>query len=425
MKNSLIFCIALLVYRLDVISSLRPFNLTYPLNNNKNPPVITIPLIPHAVVVRERRLQAGDTIVERPSYRSKYHHPSMRESASLVEAVPMVGLLPGSYGTPYVDVWCGTPPQRQTLIVDTGRRVTAFPCHAYDGGVDHHHHVDGLTLDETSSTSFQKLCCAECELGNCAAGGSCILEMRYSEDSSWSAFEASDLCYLGGGLYDRPTSKKDNGNPDDDDSDPFHAAPNFTFSMKFGCQTHITGLFSTQLADGILGMNGANSAFWYQMYEAGVIPAQSFSLCFSRLDDEADSKRKETGAMTLGGTDERWHNTPLVYTPMEESLGFYVVHVRKMYLRAGGTGGMKIVQLDLEEGVLNAGRVIVDSGTTVRFCCIFPPLYWLSLSRFQKLLVDSTIPRSMVSFFYYDSTTYRIPTSPKESAKSLATCMND
>lgn len=51
--------------------------------------------------------------------------------------------------------------------------------------------------------------------------------------------------------------------------------------------------------------------------------------------------------------------------------GFYEVHVRKMYLREGGTSisaeieeGVKIVQIDVKEDTLNRGAVIVDSGTT-------------------------------------------------------------
>jgi hypothetical protein len=93
----------------------------------------------------------------------------------------------------------------------------------------------------------------------------------------------------------------------------------------------------------------------------------------SRKDD-ADRNGTESGAMSLGGTDTRLHDTPLVYTPFESSNGFYVVHIRKIYLRAGGGGlsalskdaSIRVLQVDVDENTLNMGHVIVDSGTTVR-----------------------------------------------------------
>merc|ERR1719199_22587 len=38
------------------------------------------------------------------------------------------GELYQGYGTHYMDLWVGTPPQRQTVIIDTGSSITAFPC---------------------------------------------------------------------------------------------------------------------------------------------------------------------------------------------------------------------------------------------------------------------------------------------------------
>jgi len=120
-----------------------------------------------------------------------------------------------------------------------------------------------------------------------------------------------------------------------------------------------------------MGMDVASAAFWKQMYNAGKIGAEAFSLCFSRKD-EAARTGTEAGAMSLGGTDERLHNTPMVYSATQQSSGFYVVHVRKVWLREGGGGtsavstdpSLAVTQLDISEALLNQGRVIVDSGTT-------------------------------------------------------------
>jgi hypothetical protein len=362
----------------------------------KNYTVITMPLVPHATVQERYRQQRRSLLLEddseqqqnkprrRPPH-SKYHYQRILQDASSYtrqevieasQALQVAGLFQG-YGTHYADMWCGSPtPQRQTVIVDTGSGVTAFPCNEcnHNCGVPDYH-IDDV-YDETKSTSFIQLTCDDCLRGECdRSSNSCTFGMSYQEGSSWNAFEVSDLCYVGG-FHDRPTQEdQDNTQQSVDtaDLDPFHA-PAFAFRMKFGCQTRITGLFITQLADGIMGMDIAQAALWYQMYNANQIQHKAFSLCFSR-QDTADPSGTEAGAMSLGGTDERLHKTPLVYTSTTEGSGFYVVHIRKMYLRAGGGGtsalstksDIDIVQLDLDESDLNVGRVIVDSGTTVRF----------------------------------------------------------
>ena len=383
-------------YHYDAPSNTLTTHTTYSCHHNdattktkKNHTIITMPLLPHATIQERHRralLQTDNQEplpkLQRPPH-SKYHYqrvlqsPHQHTRAELDEAsqaLQIAGLFQG-YGTHYADMWCGSPtPQRQTVIVDTGSGVTAFPCNEcnHDCGVPDYH-IDGV-YDEEQSTSFVKLTCKDCLRGECQdSTDSCTFGMSYQEGSSWNAFEVSDLCYVGG-FHNRPTKEADdstNKNPDAADIDPFHA-PAFQFRMKFGCQTRITGLFITQLADGIMGMDVAEAALWYQMYSANIIQHKAFSLCFSRKV-EAERVGTESGAMSLGGTDERLHNTPLVYTDTTAGSGFYVVHVRKMYLREGGGGlsalasklGLKVLQLDLDESALNAGRVIVDSGTTV------------------------------------------------------------
>jgi hypothetical protein len=92
---------------------------------NTRPNVVTFPLIPHHVEYERRRrerraLSKAEDDVLSPS-------PRRREEAQ------QVGALYQGYGTHYVDLWCGTPPQRQTVIVDTGSGVTAFPCSGCKG----------------------------------------------------------------------------------------------------------------------------------------------------------------------------------------------------------------------------------------------------------------------------------------------------
>ena len=175
-----------------------------------------LPLLPHWHQENRRQLS---------SYRS---NDRRRQLDPL-----QVGALYQGYGTHYVDLWVGTPGQRQTLIVDTGSGVTAFPCSACsDCGKGHH--VD-KNFDESKSSSYQKVRCGSCTRGTCSGSSDCKIGMSYQEGSSWSAFEARDLAYIGG-PHDHALTVDDQGK---EDIDPNHAFA-FSFPMVFGCQTRLT-----------------------------------------------------------------------------------------------------------------------------------------------------------------------------------------
>lgn len=271
--------------------------------------------------------------------------------------------------THYVDLWCGTPPQRQTVIVDTGSPVTAFPCsQCLNCGVPNHH-IDTLFYEQCSST-FTKLGCSDCLFGDCNGWfhkDRCNIVVRYAEWSSWHAYEVQDSCYIGG-LHTKGLDT--DGTPDTSPVDPLHAAA-VRVDLKFGCQTRVSGLFQTQLADGIMGMDQARSSLWKQMYNAKTISSQAFSLCFSR-SGHASNKGTESGAMSLGGSNPALHKTPMVYATSSRGRGYFRVQVRKVYLREGNSGDSaanpklaKVVEIGgADEYKIDSKTVIVDSGST-------------------------------------------------------------
>ena len=87
-------------------------------------------------------------------------------------------LYPG-YGTHFSYVWVGTPPQRQSVIIDTGSHYTAFPC---TGCSQCGAHTDAYWDIKNSTTAVVQQCGAE----------PCALAQSYSEGSSWKAFKVTD-----------------------------------------------------------------------------------------------------------------------------------------------------------------------------------------------------------------------------------------
>ena len=172
---------------------------------------IVQPLLPHHALLQRRRrelrslgLTEEEAEAEMTNLRRDlrggadgdrpHTYPRMRLSADAMETTvsgeqrgladiehQQIGALYQGYGTHYVDVWVGTPPQRQTVIVDTGSGVTAFPCGSCNN-CGESYHTDGYFIEADSST-FQKLDCnSPCFRGRCSGSGStqiCRISMSY------------------------------------------------------------------------------------------------------------------------------------------------------------------------------------------------------------------------------------------------------
>jgi len=260
------------------------------------------------------------------------------------------------YGTHYSTVWVGSPPQRKSVIVDTGSHYTAFPCVGCNN-CGEEHHTDPY-FDSSKSSTFRALTCSECQATTCNSNGRCIFSQSYTEGSSWSAYQVQDRFFCGSS--DRPNDPTDNS---------------FAIDFMFGCQTSETGLFVTQLADGIMGMSAHPATLPHKMYTQKKIPHNMFTLCFKR--ELAVSKDGVlAGFLTLGGVDTRLNSSPMVYAQNKADSGWYTVNVKNIFLRRGGGISSKmdtlgsninaeIIHLPMNAKVINSGKgVIVDSGTT-------------------------------------------------------------
>ena len=312
-------------------------------SNNNDTAVLSIPLVPH--YVRFPNATIHDDVQHRRR-RRLYSSSSFSQVDALYQG----------YGTHYVDLWVGTPsPQRETLIVDTGSAITAFPCEQCSKQCGDGHHTDNH-YKESLSRTFEVVQCRHCHIGKCSRRhDACIISALYQEGSSWRAFEASDVVYSGG-PHNEILKKNKN-----------------SFRMYFGCQTRLTGFFKTQLADGIMGMEMASSSLWKQMYKQGVMDEKSFALCLSQ-QPTASREGTGAGAMTLGAPDTRLHATPMVYADQLNDKGWFVVRLKRLFLRTHGGEHVEVpredepyvqyMQVDVSESNLNNGDIVLDSGTT-------------------------------------------------------------
>ena len=257
------------------------------------------------------------------------------------------------YGTHYATIWVGTPSQRKSVIVDTGSHFTAFPCRGCDN-CGEEHHTDRY-FDPDASSTFRALPCGSCIAGKCE-GGRCVFSQSYTEGSSWSAYESVDKVFVGG----RELSTALN---------PANSA--FKADFLFGCQVRETGLFVTQLADGIMGMSAHPSTLPRVMYDQGKLAHNMFSMCFRR-ELHVSKQGILAGMLTLGGIDTRADFGPMVYARNVAKSGWFTVFVKNVYVREKGgqraeADGphQKLHRISVDLTEMNSGKgVIVDSGTT-------------------------------------------------------------
>ncbi len=250
------------------------------------------------------------------------------------------------YGAYYIDIHLGSPPQRQSVLVDTGSENSGLPCADCNNCGDYH---TDPNFSHLSSKSFRELKCPDCMSGRCnLKNDTCTVESYYAEKSGWSGNEVEDDVYIGS-FNDKSNSNK--------------------FRLKFTCMKSNEGAFKKQLSNGIIGMNLDKTSFWSQMYDQGVIKSRKFSLC---LNTHPLAKHM-IGALTLGGVDERLGHsaTDMKYVDFEDSNSLFRVGLRKVYIHSN-TGNPqepnisknRLVPVNVTEGILNRGGAKLDSGTT-------------------------------------------------------------
>lgn len=216
-----------------------------------------------------------------------------------------------------MDLIVGTPPQRVSVIVDTGSGVTAFPCK----GCKHcGHHIDPLFEIGVSSSAKWDTCKSGCKHSVCR-GGRCQYHQGYTEGSSITGQYFTDLVRLGDAIQRNP---------------PVNA--------KMGCHSDENRLFYTQQANGIMGIrpprHGEKSVLQALFSDRPHVNEQIFALCFAEWG----------GRLVVGGHNASYHTGRIAYVPLTVNTGYYRVSLSMM--RVG------------DRAITGFRSTMIDSGTT-------------------------------------------------------------
>lgn len=183
------------------------------------------------------------------------------------------------YAYYFVDILVGTPPRRESVILDSGSSLLGFPC--TDCGSSCGRHLDP-PFNPSLSSSARFYTCADsrclnrdtCSKKADASVNTCKYNQIYSEGSSIEGYFFSDLI-----------SFKDS----------------FVRYDYIGCHTRETALFVTQKASGILGVSfpkgGKQPTVMDQLLASPTVNSKVFSLCAA----------EDGGQLSVGGYNNTFH----------------------------------------------------------------------------------------------------------------------
>jgi hypothetical protein len=311
----------------------------------------------------------------------------------------------------YADVFVGSPaPQRFSVITDTGSSIMSVPCKGCSTCGRH----QNPPYDPGASASAAKLTCSEAAAAggtlcsSCASDGGCEYVQSYAEGSALRGVIYRDLVFLGddsdvvaahaggdaGGaarrltaasIYSRgrraqgaaataadepnatPAANASTSTPPPPPPPP-PREPHSSLAVPFevGCGRYESGLFVSQLADGILGIGPSDRTLFAALWRQGALRRRMFSLCLAWVG----------GALTVGDVDTSLHTGPVQWAALTVS-GYYGVGLTGLAVgdpgpgALSGGGGDASIEIDVSSFSASGGgagrTTIVDSGTTFTY----------------------------------------------------------
>ncbi|PHJ21645.1 eukaryotic aspartyl protease superfamily protein [Cystoisospora suis] len=303
----------------------------------------------------------------------------------------------------FADVILGTPAvQRQSLILDTGSSVLAFPCTSCKSCG---RHMDP-PFDCSSSSTCKSLSCSSTCTHCDAKQKRCAYRVSYMEGSSLQGFWHQDQFRLllppetttrhGQTFYDIKNQMVQAQRAQS------HSAPSrlltAPITANFGCHVQETELFVDQKASGIWGLE-IWSQFGPETYMTRTLLSSEKSGSSSKLPDGATSfslcLAEHGGAFSIGDANGDLHTSDMVvsnFIPHQESYSVFLsgIVVGEKEINLGATGsnpGSSNVPQTLRGNALSSSppredrpaaprhtphpgtkfEVLLDSGTTMSY----------------------------------------------------------
>jgi len=218
------------------------------------------------------------------------------------------------YAYYYVDLLVGTPPQRASVILDTGSSLGAFPC----ASCTHcGQHIDPL-FDFAKSSSARWVDCGNACDASCSKNH-CKYHQGYQEGSAIDGYYFEDYVRLGDVNQKNPA-----------------------VFARMGCHQSENKLFYTQQANGIFGIKGPRNILQTLFQDSAHVENRIFAICLAEWG----------GRLVVGGANRSYHTGPVQWTGLE--LSSYIVELSSMGI------GRKTLSSSY-------GRTVIDSGTTYTY----------------------------------------------------------
>lgn len=163
----------------------------------------------------------------------------------------------------------GTPEKPQSVIIDTGSDTMAFPCETCKGHNCGSHQYPRFKPETSKSFKYKIRCSSPQRMGGHQV---CKFVKSYAEGSSLYGFLADDLIRFKSAKQVYGTKLKDLNKK---------LVKDVRIQTEFGCTEKETGLFKTQYADGILGLDDQSEFInSLEQLNGNGQKVFSFGLCF-------------------------------------------------------------------------------------------------------------------------------------------------